>query len=117
VDRKILRADQWERIEQLLPGKVSDQGVTAKDNRRLVEAVLWIMRTGITWREKGVSLLVPIARINETSIGISTAIAIWSSDSSPASNTSDASPPATTSWPSLTCHLFIERVLSSGWLN
>lgn len=29
-----LRDDQWDRIEQLLPGKASDVGVTAKDNRR-----------------------------------------------------------------------------------
>lgn len=47
----MLRDDQWERIEQLLPGKASDRGVTAKDNRRFVEAVLWIMRTGSPWRD------------------------------------------------------------------
>ena len=44
--RKMLRDDQWERIEQLLPGKAGDPGCTAKDNRRFVEAVLWLMRTG-----------------------------------------------------------------------
>jgi transposase len=42
----MLRDDQWERIELLLPGKASDPGRTARDNRRFVEAVLWIMRTG-----------------------------------------------------------------------
>lgn len=47
----MLRDDQWARIEQLLPGKVGDCGVTAKDNRRFVEAVLWIMRTGSPWRD------------------------------------------------------------------
>ena len=47
----MLRDDQWERIEQLLPGKAGDRGVTAKDNRRFVEAVLWIMRTGSPWRD------------------------------------------------------------------
>lgn len=51
MDRKMLRDEQWERIEQLLPGKASDPGVTAKDNRRFVEAVLWIMRTGSPWRD------------------------------------------------------------------
>jgi hypothetical protein len=35
-----LRDDQWERIEDLLPGKLSDVGATARDNRRFVEAVL-----------------------------------------------------------------------------
>lgn len=49
--RKMLRTDQWERIEHLLPGKASDRGVTAKDNRLFVEAVLWIARTGSPWRD------------------------------------------------------------------
>lgn len=49
--RKMLRNDQWERIEDLLPGKASDRGVTAKDNRQFVEAVLWIARTGVPWRD------------------------------------------------------------------
>jgi putative transposase len=44
--RKMLRNDQWERIEHLLPGKASDRGVTAHDNRLFVEAVLWIPRAG-----------------------------------------------------------------------
>lgn len=39
MPRKMLRNDQWERIEHLLPGKSSDCGVTAKDNRLFVEAV------------------------------------------------------------------------------
>lgn len=51
MPRKILRDDQWARIEQLLPGKVTDCGVTAKDNRLFVEAVLWIARTGSPWRD------------------------------------------------------------------
>ena len=37
--RKMLRNDQWERIEQLLPGKAGDRGCTAQNNRRFVEAV------------------------------------------------------------------------------
>lgn len=49
--RKVLRNDQWERIEGMLPGKVTDCGVTGKDNRLFVEAVLWIARTGAPWRD------------------------------------------------------------------
>ena len=41
-----LRGDQFERIEAMLPGKQSDPGRTAADNRLFVEAVLWIARTG-----------------------------------------------------------------------
>lgn len=51
MPRKMVRHDQWERIEHLLPGKATDCGVTAKDNRLFVEAVLWIARTGSPWRD------------------------------------------------------------------
>lgn len=36
-------------IAPLLPGKASDCGVTAKDNRLFLEAVLWRVRTGALW--------------------------------------------------------------------
>lgn len=49
--RKILRDDQWERIEHMLLGKKSDRGQTAADNRLFVEAVLWVARTGSPWRD------------------------------------------------------------------
>ena len=49
--RKMLRNEQWQRIEAMLPGKVSDPGRTAADNRLFVEAVLWIARTGCPWRD------------------------------------------------------------------
>lgn len=49
--RMMLRDDQWEAIKGLLPGKSSDCGVTAKDNRKFIEAVLWINRTGSPWRD------------------------------------------------------------------
>lgn len=46
-----LRDDQWARIEPLLPGRLGYVGVTAKDNRRFVEAVLYRYRAGIPWRD------------------------------------------------------------------
>lgn len=49
--RKVLTDARWKKIEQLLPGKASDPGCTAKDNRLFVEAVLWIARTGSPWRD------------------------------------------------------------------
>ena len=51
MPRTVLREDQWSRIEQFLPGKATDCGVTAKNNRLFVEAVLWIIRTGSPWRD------------------------------------------------------------------
>jgi transposase len=41
----------WEKIAPLLPGKASESGVTAKDNRLFLEAVLWRVRTGLPWRD------------------------------------------------------------------
>ena len=49
--REWLRDDQFERIAALLPGKVTDPGRTAANNRQFVEAVLWIARTGSPWRD------------------------------------------------------------------
>jgi putative transposase len=49
--RRELRDDQWNKIKGLLPGKKSDPGRTAKNNRRFVDALLWIARTGAHWRE------------------------------------------------------------------
>lgn len=51
MSRTVLRDDQWERIEFLLSGKSSDCGVTGKNNRQFIEAVLWICRTGAPWRD------------------------------------------------------------------
>jgi transposase len=45
-----LRNDQWERIKASLPGKEGDVGVTAQDNRRFVEGVIWVGRNGGRWR-------------------------------------------------------------------
>ena len=43
--------DHWARIKDLLPGQPGDPGVTAKDNRLFVNAVLWIAKTGAPWRD------------------------------------------------------------------
>ena len=42
---------QWAAIAPLLPGKVTDCGVTAKDNRLFFNAIVWIMRTGCPWAD------------------------------------------------------------------
>ena len=49
--RTVLTDAQWERIAPLLPGKVGDPGRSGEDNRRFLEGVLWIVRTGAPWRD------------------------------------------------------------------
>lgn len=49
--RYALTDKQWTIIEPLLPGKESDPGRTAKDNRLFVEAVVYRYRTGVPWRD------------------------------------------------------------------
>lgn len=51
MTRMVVADSIWERIKSFLPGKAGDCGVTAKDNRLFVEAVLWIARTGSPWRD------------------------------------------------------------------
>jgi transposase len=43
--------DSWDRIKDLLPGKAGDPGVTAKDNRLFINAIVWIAKTGAPWRD------------------------------------------------------------------
>ena len=49
--RFVVTDEVWFRLEPLLPGKVTDKGVTARDNRLFLEAVLWRVRTGSPWRD------------------------------------------------------------------
>jgi transposase len=51
VQRHALRDDQWDHIKDLLPGRPGSVGVTAMDNRRFVEAVLFRYRAGLPWRD------------------------------------------------------------------
>ena len=50
-DRFVISDAVWEKVAYLLPSKASDRGVTAKDNRLFLEAVLWRVRTGLPWRD------------------------------------------------------------------
>jgi putative transposase len=42
---------QWEAVKDLVPGKLGDPGRTAADNRLFINAVLYVARTGIPWRD------------------------------------------------------------------
>ena len=41
----------WDRVKGLLPGQPGQHGGVADDNRRFLDAVLWIARTGAPWRD------------------------------------------------------------------
>lgn len=41
----------WERVRHLLPGQPGQHGGIAKDNRRFLDAVLWVAKTGAAWRD------------------------------------------------------------------
>jgi transposase len=46
-----LSDEEWERVEGFLPGRKEQPGVTARDNRLFINAVIWIARTGAPWRD------------------------------------------------------------------
>ena len=41
----------WRLLEPHLPGQAGKWGGVAQDNRRFINAVLWILRTGAPWRD------------------------------------------------------------------
>ena len=49
--RHTIGDEDWDRIKDLLPGREGQRGVTAKDNRLFIDAVLWIGKTGAPWRD------------------------------------------------------------------
>lgn len=50
-ERFVITDRSWALIEPLLPGTTRNRGVTAKDNRLFLEAVLWKVRVGGPWRD------------------------------------------------------------------
>jgi transposase len=51
MERFVLTDAQWAKMALHCLGKPSDPGRSGSDNRRFVEAVLWIARTGSPWRD------------------------------------------------------------------
>ena len=49
--RFVLTDVQWAKMEPHCLGKPTDPGRSGSNNRRFVEAVLWIVRTGSPWRD------------------------------------------------------------------
>jgi transposase len=51
MERLVLTDAQWAKMELHCLGKPGDPGRSGANNRRFVEAVLWIARTGSPWRD------------------------------------------------------------------
>ena len=52
MPRTQLTDAQWQRLEPLLPDKPAEPGRTGFDQRKTVEGILWIARTGAPWRDR-----------------------------------------------------------------
>jgi transposase len=51
IARYELSTPQWEKVKDMLPGKVGDRGRSGRDNRNFINAVLWILRSGARWSD------------------------------------------------------------------
>jgi transposase len=46
-----LTNEQWEKVEPLLPPLKPPTGRTNHDHRRLINGILWVLRTGAPWQD------------------------------------------------------------------
>ncbi len=51
MGRLVLRDEQWSQISGLIIGRPYQRGSIGRENRVLVEGVLWTVRTGAPWRD------------------------------------------------------------------
>jgi transposase len=51
LPRHAISDADWDRIKHLLPGQRGQHGGLARDNRRFIDAVLYVARTGIPWED------------------------------------------------------------------
>jgi transposase len=49
--RHELTDQQWERLQPLLPPQKPPTGRPATDHRRILNGILWLLRTGAPWRD------------------------------------------------------------------
>lgn len=51
MDDQELRDDQWARVEPLIPGGSKGKRGPRSQNRRFVNALLWMARSGARWKD------------------------------------------------------------------
>ena len=49
--RHELTEARWKRIKPMLPPERGREGRPSHDNRRMVNAILWVLKTGAPWRD------------------------------------------------------------------
>jgi transposase len=52
MDCDALRDDQWERLKGFVPGGTKGKRGPRTDNRRFLNALLWMARSGGRWRDR-----------------------------------------------------------------
>src|ERR1044071_9641813 len=51
IHRHELTDQQWEQLRPLLPPQKPPTGRPAADHRRILNGILWLLRTGAPWRD------------------------------------------------------------------
>jgi transposase len=51
ITRTILTDREWEEIKEVIPDNKRKKGHPARDHRQVLEAILWVLRTGAPWRD------------------------------------------------------------------
>jgi transposase len=51
MNRGDLTNEQWERLKPLLPPQKPHNSRPASDHRKMVNGILWVLRTGAPWRD------------------------------------------------------------------
>jgi len=49
--RFFLKESDWEKLKELLPSQKGKQGRPRKNDRLVIEGILWVLRTGAPWRD------------------------------------------------------------------
>ena len=51
MGRGDLSEEQWQRLAPLLPAQKPPTGRPSKDHRTIINGILWVLRTGVPWRD------------------------------------------------------------------
>jgi transposase len=49
--RYFIDDEMWSKLEPLLPQKTTKRGRPCEDTRRILEGIIWVIRTGAPWRD------------------------------------------------------------------